>query len=130
VVNNRDNFEYYNLDLSIRTLNRIDSGKNKINFFDQFNFQSESIAVVKFKGHLEASFGIHNGDILIVDRNVDPINNLVIADLAGEITIQKVNKYNNKFYIIHEGINYKPVEITSSMKFVIWGVITYIIHKA
>jgi DNA polymerase V len=74
--------------------------------------------------------GIYPNDILIVDRSLEPKNkDVVIALIDGELTVKRFVKANNKFYLKPENPDYKPIEIPKDAEFMIWGVITNVIHK-
>ncbi|RLD60275.1 MAG: LexA family transcriptional regulator [Bacteroidetes bacterium] len=90
----------------------------------------EATFYVKAKGNSMMNIGIFEGDILIVDRSIQPVNNsIVIAVINGEFTVKRINKSDDKFYLIPENDNFSPIEITESMDFKIWGVVTNAIHK-
>ena len=74
------------------------------------------------------------GDIIIVDRAVEPYNDCTaVCFIDGEYTVKKVvindsgavlmpcNEHNSKF---------KPIPVGSGNDFLIWGVVTWIIKKA
>ena len=85
---------------------------------------------VKVKGSSMINIGIFEGDILIVDRSLQPVNNsIVIGVINGEFTVKRINKSDDKFYLIPENDNFPPIEITENMDFKIWGVVTNAIHK-
>lgn len=74
--------------------------------------------------------GIYPNDILIVDRSLEPKNkDVVIALIDGELTVKRFVKANNKFYLKPENPDFKPIEIPQDREFMIWGVITNVIHK-
>ncbi|MFC1490527.1 LexA family protein [Candidatus Latescibacterota bacterium] len=74
--------------------------------------------------------GIHNGDIMIVDRSLDPAdNNVVIAVLDGELTVKRIRKSAGEILLMPENKNYKPVRVTEEMNVSIWGVVTNVIHS-
>lgn len=74
--------------------------------------------------------GIHNGDILIVDRSLDPVDsNIVIAALDGELTVKRIRKSAHELLLMPENKNYEPVRVTEEMNFEIWGVVTNVIHS-
>ncbi|WP_353483753.1 translesion error-prone DNA polymerase V autoproteolytic subunit [Haliscomenobacter sp.] len=74
--------------------------------------------------------GIYPNDILIVDRSLEPKNkDVVIALIDGELTVKRFIKANNKFYLKPENPDFKPIEIPQDREFMIWGVITNVIHK-
>ena len=85
---------------------------------------------VKVKGQSMINAGINNGDMLIVDRAADPQNNsIVIALVDGEFTVKRITKVGKDLFLMPENENYRPLQITDSMKFEVWGVVTYIIKK-
>lgn len=85
---------------------------------------------VKVKGQSMTDAGIEDGDLLVVDRSIDPTNNtIVVAYVDGEFTVKKISKIGGKLYLMPKNPNYKPIEITESMNFYAWGVVTYVIHK-
>ncbi len=85
---------------------------------------------VRVKGNSMINASIHDGDLLVVDRSIEPRNNqIVIAIIDGEFTVKRISKYNNKLYLIPENEKFKPIEITDTMDFEVWGVVTYVIHK-
>ena len=74
--------------------------------------------------------GIHDGDILVVDRSLEPANNkIVIGVVNGEFTVKRLLKKNNKLFLMPENPDYKPIEINESMDASVWGVVTYTIRK-
>ena len=85
---------------------------------------------VKVKGDSMIDASIHSGDILIVDRSIDPGNKkVVIAVIDGELTLKRIRMIKGKLFLVPENNKYKPVEITEEMDFNVWGVVTNVIHK-
>ena len=86
---------------------------------------------VKAIGESMKDAGIQSGDIMIVDKSLEPKNrSIVIAIIDGEFTVKRVNVNNNELYLMPENSNFSPIKITKEMDFQVWGVVTYIIHKA
>jgi DNA polymerase V len=84
---------------------------------------------VKVAGDSMIDAGIHPGDILIVDRSLDPVDKkVVIAVVDGELTVKRIRIKNGRIRLMPENENYKPIEIEKEMKFDIWGVVTNVIH--
>lgn len=85
---------------------------------------------VKVSGDSMIQAGIHEGDILIVDRSLPPRNDaIIIAVVNGELTVKRLNIQNNQYTLMPENQNYQPLTITSDMDFSIWGVVTTVIHR-
>lgn len=74
--------------------------------------------------------GIHSGDILVVDRSVEPKDKkVVVAVLDGDFTVKRVRKIKDKLYLISENDDYSPIEIKEESNFEIWGVVAHVIHS-
>ncbi len=85
---------------------------------------------VRVTGDSMLKAGIHSGDILVVDRSIEPKDNhIVIAVIDGELLVKRMRKSRNKLFLLAENPHYKPIEITSQMNFEVWGVVTNVIHS-
>jgi len=74
--------------------------------------------------------GIYDGDLLVVDRSLEPRDkNVVIAVLDGELTVKRIRLMRGKIILVPENENYFPHEITTDREFEVWGVVTNVIHK-
>ena len=73
------------------------------------------------------------GDIIIVDRAIDPYNNCkAVCFIDGEYTVKRVEMGDNMVRLMPANeLNtvYKPIEVTPDNEFLIWGVVTYVIKK-
>jgi DNA polymerase V len=76
--------------------------------------------------------GIFRGDVVIVDRSIKAVSGkIVIAVLNGEMLIRRLEKIKDAISLVTESNKLSPININaSSEEFVIWGVVTYVIHKA
>jgi DNA polymerase V len=73
--------------------------------------------------------GIHTGDVVIVDRSLEPRNGkVVIAVLDGEMLIRYYERYNNRVRLLPATDRLAPLEVDNLAQFSIWGVVTYVIH--
>ena len=86
---------------------------------------------VKAIGESMKDAGIQSGDVMIVDRSLEPENrSIVLAVIDNEFTVKRVNMNDNELYLVPENDSFTPIKITEEMDFQIWGVVTFIIHKA
>lgn len=90
----------------------------------------ESTFFVKVEGYSMMEAGILPEDILIVDRSIYPKHDdIIIGVLDGDFTVKRLI-YNGKNVILKaENKNYSNIEITRESNFVIWGVVTNVIHQ-
>ena len=74
--------------------------------------------------------GIHDGDLLVVDRSVEAAHRkVVIAALEGELTVKRLLRREGRVLLAPENPDFLPIDITESEFVHIWGVVTYVIHK-
>jgi len=89
---------------------------------------------VRVTGHSMVKAGIHDGDLLVVDRSIEPRDkNVVIAVVNGELTVKRIRIRKNKRLSLKlsleaENENYQSQEINEEMEFEVWGVVTNVIH--
>lgn len=84
---------------------------------------------VRVQGSSMIDAGIHDGDLLIVDRSLEPGDNrIIIAALNGELTVKRVTRRGGKLWLLPENHDFAPVEVTPEMQFEVWGVVTSVIH--
>jgi DNA polymerase V len=84
---------------------------------------------VKVSGHSMMGAGIHNGDLLIVDRSLEAKpGRIVIAVLNGELTVKRLHVEGDRFYLKAENDNYPPIEVIEPQELCIWGVVTSVVH--
>lgn len=66
-----------------------------------------------------------------MDRALTPKNNdIILAVINGEFTVKRIKKNEDELYLMPANENYNPIKITEEMNFQVWGVVTFIIHKA
>ena len=83
----------------------------------------------RMKGDAMTGVGIFDNDVLIVDRSVKPANGkIIIAILNGELLIRRFHKNFSSAFLIPENDRYKPINLAEFNDFVVWGVVTYVIH--
>lgn len=85
---------------------------------------------VRVEGDSMRDAGIFSGDMLIVDRSLEVKEDaVVVAVLDGEFTVKRVRKANGKLYLLPANAAYSPTEVTEERDFVVWGVVTNVIHS-
>ena len=70
------------------------------------------------------------GDIIIVDRSVEPYNGCsAVCFIDGEFTIKRIRKEKDCLWLMPSNDKYPPIRVTADNEFAVWGVVTYIIKK-
>lgn len=74
--------------------------------------------------------GIHDGDLLVVDRSLAAAHNrVVIAALDGELLVKRLIRRGKKTFLAPANPDYPEIDITQREYVHIWGVVTFTIHK-
>ena len=83
--------------------------------------------IIRVQGKSMNEVGIHDGDLLIVDRSINPKNSsTVIANVNEELVVKTFIKGKNNNYLA-SGLN--KIELSENPNVIIWGTVTYVIHK-
>jgi DNA polymerase V len=84
---------------------------------------------MRVRGDAMIDAGIHDGDVVIVDRSIRPVSGkVIIATLNGEMLIRRFEKAINKVRLIPETKKLAAIDIDPYAEFSVWGVVTYVIH--
>lgn len=76
--------------------------------------------------------GIGDGDLIVIDKGLEPQNNdIVVAFIDGEFTLKRIeiDKARNCLWLMPENDNYTPIKVTEDNDFKIWGVVTHSIKR-
>ena len=83
--------------------------------------------IIRVQGKSMTNVGIYDGDLLIVDRSINPKNSsTVIANVNEELVVKTFIRGKNNNYLA-SGSN--KIELSENPNVIIWGVVTYVIHK-
>ncbi len=84
---------------------------------------------MRVNGNAMIGAGIHDGDVVIVDRSVKPVTGkVIIAILGSEMLIRRLEKTFNKVRLVPETTKLATIDVDPYSDFTVWGVVTYVIH--
>ena len=68
--------------------------------------------------------GISEGDLLIIDKSIEPKSGqIAVCFIDGEFTIKRIKKEKDCVWLLPENKDYKPIRVTEENDFLIWGVV-------
>lgn len=74
--------------------------------------------------------GINDGDLLVIDKSIEPYNGcLAVCYVDGEFTLKRFKKHKDHALLVPANKEFPPLKVTAENDFCIWGVVTYIIKK-
>lgn len=107
-----------------------DFEENKISLDKTLVKNAEATFYAKASGNSMTGAGIDDGDILVIDRSLEPTNNkIAVCLIDGEFTVKRIKIEEDYLFLIPENSNYEPIKIDLHNDFVVWGIVTYVIKK-
>jgi DNA polymerase V len=90
----------------------------------------EATFYARVSGDSMIGAGLDDGDLLVIDRSLNPENGkIAICFVDGEFTVKRIKKEKKKIYLMPENKKYKKIEIKEENELVIWGIVEYVIKK-
>ena len=90
----------------------------------------EATFYARVSGDSMIGAGLEDGDLIVVDRSLQPENGkIAICLVDGDFTVKRIKKEKNKLYLIAENRKYKPIELGEENELIIWGIVEYVIKK-
>ena len=89
-----------------------------------------STFLIRVQGKSMENVEIHDGDLLVVDRSLNPKNfSTVVANVNEELVVKTYLKEKNQSFLTSGSKKLKDkINLTENPEIFIWGVVTYIIH--
>jgi DNA polymerase V len=85
--------------------------------------------LVRVSGDAMTGASIHDGDLLIVDRALEPVDGrIVIAAVNGELTVKRLAWRDGAAWLVPKNPAYAPLPLSEDLEGVIWGVVTRVLH--
>ena len=89
-----------------------------------------STFLIRVQGKSMNAVGINDGDLLIVDRSLNPKKfSTVVANINEELVVKNfVREKNQSFLTSGSKKSEDKINLTENPEIFIWGVVTYVIH--
>jgi len=107
-----------------------DFKENRISLDRELIKNLEATFYARVDGDSMIGAGLEDGDLLVIDRSLEPENGkIAICLIDGDFTVKRIKKEKGKFYLIPENQKYKRIEIKEENELIIWGIVEYVIKK-
>ena len=84
----------------------------------------------KVSGDSMIDEGIEPGDLLVIDRSLEPVDgDLAVCCLDGEFTLKRIRLRPDVVWLIPSNEAFDPILVTPDHRFEIWGVVTHTIKN-
>ncbi len=107
-----------------------DHTRKRIDLNEHLIRNKEATFIFRVKGDSMTGAGIYEGDSLLVDRSIDAKHgHIVLAVLNNEFTVKRLHRRGGTVKLMPESNLYPPMVVKNEDELVIWGVVTYNLHK-
>ena len=80
----------------------------------------EATFYARVSGDSMVGAGLDDGDLLVIDRSLNPENGKIAVCLVdGEFTVKRIKKEKNELYLMPENKKYKPIELKEENELII-----------
>lgn len=82
-------------------------------------------------GHSMTAAGIHDQDLLLVDRGITPVpGHIVVAIVDGDYAVKRLGVIADKPVLRAESPGHPDVVLAELSEMSVWGVVTWVLHRA
>ncbi len=104
--------------------------QDRVDLNEHLILHRDASFILRVSGWSMVGAGIHDGDELIVDRAIEPVDgHVVVAVVNGELTVKRLSKSGKTIRLVAENPEYPDIEFDEGEELVIWGVVTRVLHK-
>lgn len=85
---------------------------------------------LRVEGDSMTGAGIQHGDIVAVDKSLEPkTGDIVVAAVDGDFTLKHLKKEGQKAWLVAANPDYPPIALHEATDATIWGVVTFMVRK-
>lgn len=107
-----------------------DFDETKISLDNVLIKNREATFYAKASGTSMIGAGIDDGDILVIDRSIEPLNNkIAVCFIDGEFTVKRIQIEKDCVFLMPENLQFQPIKVTEENQLIIWGIVTYVIKS-
>lgn len=84
----------------------------------------------RVKGDSMQDAGIGNGDLLIIDKSLEPANGKVaVCYIDGDFTVKRIRLDADCCWLVPANNDFNPIKVTEENDFIIWGIVIHVIKS-
>lgn len=107
-----------------------DFSEDRLSLDEHLIEHREATFFMHVSGHSMTRFGIHDGDLLVVDRALEPIDrSVVIAVVDGEFTVKQICRLSEGVLLRAGAPDHRDILVGPEQELTVWGVVRWAIHR-
>jgi DNA polymerase V len=74
--------------------------------------------------------GIHDGDLIIIDKSLEPSDGkIAVCFIDGEFTVKRIKTDRDCCWLIPANDEFSPIRVTEENDFLVWGIVIHVIRS-
>ena len=79
-------------------------------------------------GQSMSGAGLDDGDLLVIDRSLEPQDGkIAVCLIDGDFTVKRLKVEKECIWLMAENKRYKPIQVTEENELMIWGIVTHVL---
>lgn len=84
----------------------------------------------RVKGNSMIDAGIHDGDLIIIDKSLEPADGkIAVCFIDGEFTIKRIKIDRDCCWLVPANDDFNPIRVTEENEFLVWGIVVHVIKS-
>lgn len=89
-----------------------------------------STVLFRVRGESMTGAGIYDGDLLVVDRSIEPVHGqVVVADINNYMTVKRLYKRSGEVKLQASNPQFQDITFIESEEMSVWGVVTFSLRR-
>ncbi len=84
----------------------------------------------RVKGYSMKEAGISDGDLLVIDKSIEPVDGkIAVCYIDGEFTLKRIKFDKKELWLMPANTDYKPIRVEPDNNLIVWGIVTHVIKS-
>lgn len=103
----------------------------KISFDKEvFGTSPSTTFCAKVTGTSMKGAGIDDGDVIVIDRIIEPKDGkIALCVIDNEFTLKRLKVEKDCVWLVPENEEFQPMQVINNDSFYVWGMLTYVLKK-
>jgi DNA polymerase V len=89
-----------------------------------------STVIFRVRGESMTGAGIYDGDLLVVDRSIEPVHGqVVVATINNDMTVKRLYKRAGEVKLQAANPQFQDITFVESDEMSVWGVVTFSLRR-
>jgi len=84
----------------------------------------------RVSGESMKDLGINDGDLIVVDKSLEPKNGkIAVCFIDGEFTLKTIKVESDECWLVPANKDFRPIKVEEDNNFIVWGILVHVIKS-